>query len=106
MVVPPPGLLSTTTAWPSLPCSCCASKRARTSFGEPGVYGTMIRIGLLGKPWGCAAGGSASAAMATTNANFPTADRTMPRCSMENISEFQSAEEHLNAANSWLVRAH
>src|SRR5262249_16052622 len=37
IVVPPPGLLSITTAWPSLPCSGCASKRARTSFGEPGV---------------------------------------------------------------------
>src|SRR5262249_26503206 len=53
----------------------------------------MIRIGLPGKPWGCAAGGSASAAMATTNANFPTADRTMPRCSTENISGFQSSKE-------------
>src|SRR5262249_37293488 len=33
----------------------------------------MIRTGLLGKPWGSAAGGvpvSASAAMATTNANL------------------------------------
>jgi hypothetical protein len=44
--------------------------------------------------------------MATTNANFPTADRTMPRRSMENISEFQSSKEHLNGANSWPVRAH
>src|SRR5262249_22125490 len=81
MVVPPPGLLSITIAWPSLPCRCCASSRAITSLGEPGVYGTMMRTGLPGKPCGSAADGlaaSASAAMAATHANPPAADRPMP----------------------------
>src|SRR5262249_34266612 len=43
------------------------------ALGRPGLQGTMILSGFLVKPWGSAAGGvpvSASAAMATTNANL------------------------------------
>src|SRR5262245_19993156 len=81
MVVPPPGLLSMTTAWPSLPCRCCAKSRAMTSLGEPGVKGTMMRTGFAGKVCASAAGGmpiSTSAAIATPQANVPAAARLMP----------------------------
>src|SRR3954451_22745283 len=40
--VPPPGLLSMMKGWPSRDCRSCATSRASTSFGEPGVYGAMI----------------------------------------------------------------
>ena len=37
IVMPPPGLLSMTTGWLRVTCSCCATSRAKTSFGDPGV---------------------------------------------------------------------
>ena len=35
--VPPPGLLSMMTGWPSRGCRCCTRRRANTSLGDPGV---------------------------------------------------------------------
>ncbi len=43
-----PGLLITTTDWPSRACSSCAVKREATSVIEPTEIGTIILIGLFG----------------------------------------------------------
>ena len=48
MVVPAPGRFSTTTLCLSWVERCCASSRATTSTGEPGVNGAIIRIGRAG----------------------------------------------------------
>src|SRR2546422_1598355 len=49
MVPPPPGLFSTTAAWPRRACKPVAISRATTSLEPPGVNGTMMRMVLLGK---------------------------------------------------------
>ena len=43
-----PGLLITTTGWPSRSCNSCAVSRAATSVTEPTEIGTIILIGLFG----------------------------------------------------------
>ena len=48
MVVPAPGRFSTTTLCLSSVDRCCASSRATTSTGEPGVNGAIILIGRAG----------------------------------------------------------
>src|SRR6478672_6850112 len=53
----------------------------------------MIRTGLLGKPWASVADGfpiSARAAMATTDANFPAADRPMPCAPWRILTDFKA----------------
>src|SRR5437870_5270213 len=52
MVPPAPGRFSTTSGWPSAAASLSATGRAMVSVADPGVKGTMMRIGLAGK--GCA----------------------------------------------------
>ena len=49
MLVAAPGLYSTTTGLPKLSCNLFAMARAKMSEVPPGVAGTMILIGLLGK---------------------------------------------------------
>jgi hypothetical protein len=61
MVVPPPGLLSTMTVWPSFSCSGPAITRAAASEAPPGGKVTMI---LTARPGHCCA----AASRATTNA--------------------------------------
>src|SRR6185436_17114817 len=54
-IVPPaPGRFSTITGWPSAACSLSATGRAMVSVAEPGVNGTMTRIGFEGNDWPCA----------------------------------------------------
>jgi hypothetical protein len=53
MVLPAPGLLSTTIGWPSSACSGAAMRRATISDEPPGAKVTTMRIGLAGQ--GCCA---------------------------------------------------
>ena len=50
ILVAAPGLYSTTTGLPKLSCNLLAMARAKISEVPPGVAGTMILMGLLGKP--------------------------------------------------------
>ncbi len=47
-MVPPPGLFSTMTGWPSLAPSFSASTRLMMSAAPPGENGTTMRTGRLG----------------------------------------------------------
>jgi hypothetical protein len=58
----PPGLVSTTTGWPSSCASGCVKMRAPSSAAPPGGKGTMKRIGLLGY---CAAAAADDSARTT-----------------------------------------
>src|SRR5262245_62044081 len=65
-IVPPaPGRFSTTTGWPSAACSLSATGRAMVPVAEPGVNGTMMRIGLEGND--CAAAVAANARASAAN---------------------------------------
>src|SRR6185295_10676714 len=54
--LPAPGRLSTTTLWPTLSASFCASPRVVVSMFPPLVSGTRMRMGRVGKAafWACA----------------------------------------------------
>ncbi len=47
-MVPPPGLFSTITGWPSFPLNFSASRRLMMSVAPPGENGTTIRTGRAG----------------------------------------------------------
>jgi len=49
MLPPAPGRFSTTTACPHFSESFCPTMRASASEAPPGVWGTTMRTGLLGK---------------------------------------------------------
>src|SRR5262245_60488940 len=66
MLLPPPGLLSMITGWPSLSDSQLAMMRASTSVVPPGGYGTTHLIGLFGYCCAKALPAKASRAIATT----------------------------------------
>src|SRR5258708_32655064 len=54
-IVPPgPGLFSTTSGWPLVSVSACASARARMSLTPAGGQGTMTLTGLAGYVWAVA----------------------------------------------------
>src|SRR5256885_1412240 len=55
MVPPAPGRFSTSTCWPSAAESLSATGRAMVSVAEPGVKGTMMRMGLEGNDCAIAA---------------------------------------------------
>src|SRR3954467_12800336 len=66
MLLPPPGLFSITTGWPSFSCSHCAVSRASTSVVPPGGYGTTqctARFGYCASTAGAAAKSASSASV-------------------------------------------
>lgn len=80
MVPPAPGRFSTTAATPQAAPRCCAIRRPRISVLPPGVYGTMIRMGLDGyvsPPVAAVAGADASRLPQTT---VPATRRMPNRC--------------------------
>ena len=82
-----PGLLSITICWFSRRPRCSATKRALVSVTPPGVKGTMMRMGLLGK--------LSSAAMApdahklTPRAKAPAKRRRL-KCEVKAMVSLQS----------------
>src|SRR5260370_35705130 len=59
-----PGLLSTTTAWPSAACMAAATGRSEMSDGPAGGLGTTMRMGLaLGHSWARAGAAHSTAAV-------------------------------------------
>src|SRR5688572_21477967 len=63
MVPVAPALFSTTTGWPKVSESFCATVRASVSVAAPGGKGTMIFIGLVGNDWAIAEADNTAAAM-------------------------------------------
>src|SRR5256885_12208659 len=82
-----PGLLSTTTAWPSAACMAAATGRSEMSDGPAGGLGTTMRMGLaLGHSWARAGAAHSTAAVRATAARAIAARGR----SEEHTSELQS----------------
>src|SRR3954467_8816940 len=76
MMLPPPGLLSTTTCWPSARDSFSAIRRQMISGVPPAACDTMNLIGRAGQL--CAATWSDAASKASVPANAPISPCTKP----------------------------
>ena len=85
---PAPGTFSTTTGWPRISESFCATGRENESVGPPGGKGTIQRIGLLGKVaavWAFAECGNSPAPSAPIAPIAPSAEALSERTTARRV---------------------
>src|SRR3954469_22083365 len=91
MMLPPPGLLSTTTCWPSARDSFSAIRRQMISGVPPAAWDTMNLIGRAGQL--CAATWSDAASKASAPANARNTLCTKPPGNLNNRSGVDDAPD-------------